>query len=84
MVPNKKTVGGPHMDLRVGDGVRVIPSPEVDETLWDEEGLVLDLPGEGRVVVELGGGGECAFNRDQLELVVPSEDQGPPSVFGVR
>lgn len=43
------------MRLSVGDAVRVRPNPEVDETLWDEQGLVLDFDRDNRVLVELWG-----------------------------
>lgn len=70
------------MRLRVGDAVRVRPNPEVDETLWDEQGVVLEFDEDNRPIVELGGGGDCAFNPDQLDLVAPSEDIERPGSPG--
>lgn len=71
-------MGFPNMRLRVGDAVRVRPNPEVDETLWDEQGFVLDIGEENRVFVELGSGEDCAFNPDQLDIVAPMEARGGP------
>jgi hypothetical protein len=77
-------VGEIHVRLSVGDAVRVRPNPEVDETLWDEQGLVLDVDRDNRVLVELGEEGDRAFNPHQLDLIAPTEDQGPdaPGPFG--
>jgi len=47
-------VGETHVRLSVGDAVRVRPNPEVDETLGDEQGLVIDVDRDNRVLVELG------------------------------
>lgn len=65
------------MRLKVGDAVRVRPNPEVDETLWDEQGYVLDFSEDNRVLVELGDGADCAFNPDQLDILAPTEARGP-------
>lgn len=70
------------MNLKVGDTVRVRPSPEVDETLWDEQGVVVDVDPDNRPIVELGGGGDCAFNADQLDLVAASEEVERPGQPG--
>jgi hypothetical protein len=75
-------VGVHAMRLQVGDAVRVRPNPEVDETLWDEQGFVLEFDRDNRPIVELGDGGDCAFNPDQLDLVATSDEVERPGAPG--
>lgn len=57
------------MQLRVGDSVRIRVTPDVDETLWDSEGIVAAFTAENRLVLELDDGADCTVNPDQVELV---------------
>ncbi len=62
-----------HVQLRVGDSVRVRVAPDVDETLWDAEGIVAGFRPDNRVLVELGDGADCIFNPEQVDLVEPTD-----------
>lgn len=76
-------MGRDTMQFQVGDTVRVRVTPEVDEPLWDEEGVVLDVDPDNRLVVELGGGGESLLTPEQVDLVATREESDPSTLLGL-
>jgi hypothetical protein len=68
--------------FEIGDAVRVRVTPDVDSSLWDDEGVVLAFTSDEIPVVELSDGTNMPFDPEQLDLVEPAEAKGPDAMFG--
>ncbi len=55
--------------MRVGDPVRFRVTPDVDASLWDEEGFVAGFTRDDRLLVELGDGTDVTAMPDQVDPV---------------
>lgn len=55
------------MHVRVGDPIKVRVAPDVDQSLWGQEGFVAGFTDENRVIVELDDGADVTMNPDQIE-----------------